>query len=294
MQTDLIRFPGDLITADLWNRMLALIDSLNGRIDAQEARVVPDVVGDLFPTALDEIVISQLALNTVFDVDGTKGNPDDPALKGRIVIAQMPAPEERVPTGSRVTLLITAQKVVLANAPTVKEVKPEPAQVGKPLDIAGTNFDPNVRVSIRNTQLAANEFNVIGTTQIHIPTVPDFDGAPAPGTTKEIPITVANKAGDGSLPVKFASPETPAARPAVTNVRLLDPTRLRLIGKDLVQSGQVTTVTMGGEDRPFKPQSDGVDILMPGAMAAAFQALPPAVFDLLAKLDARDALLVNI
>src|ERR1041385_3583355 len=294
MQTDLIRNPGDLITADLWNRVLALIDNLSVRIDAREARVVPDVVGDFFTTALDEISIAQLDLNAAFDVEGTKGVDRD-AFKSRIVIAQMPAPEDRVPLGSRLARLVTGPPPkATAGAPTLTQPTAK-AQVGQPFDLTGTNFTAPVRLRIRNNELAASQFVVSSATQIHIPSVPDFEGAPTPGTSKDIPITVGNNAGDATTNVTFTAAEIPAARPVVTNIRLIDPNFLRVIGRDRIQANQLTTVTMGSEDRGFQPLGDGsLQISMPTAMSQAFRALPPAVFNLLMALDARDVFLLTI
>lgn len=298
MPTDLIRFPGDLITADLWNRMLAMIDGINGRLDAQEALVVPDVVGDLFPSARDEIARARLDLNAVFDVDGTRGDPDDPAMASRIVLTQNPAAEARVASGTRMTLLITAPKVAKANAPTISAVNPATnAQIGQPLEITGTNFTGNVRVIIRNTELASGLFTIPpgSTTQIQIPKVPPFEGSPTPGTTKDIPITVRNDAGDATVVVKFTEATLPAARPTITTVRMIDKTTLRLMGTSLVQAGQDTSVTMGGETRTFQMLSDGsLIITMPTAMSTGFNAVSPAVFDLLQKLDERDVFKVTI
>jgi hypothetical protein len=296
MPTDLIRFPGDPITADVWNRMLGLIDGLNARLDANEALVVPDVVGDLFPAARDEIVRAQLGLNTVFDVEGTKADPDDPVTASHTVVGQTPGPDERVPSGTRMTLLITAPKVVKTGAPTITAAAPATnAQIGQPLDLTGTNF-ANARVIIRGTELLSTQFQVLPDgVHIHIPKVPPFEGSPAPGTSKDIPITVRNNVGEGSFIVKFSEAAIPAARPTVSNVRLVDTNLLRLIGTNLVQSGQDTSVTMGGEERQFLPQSDGsVIIPLPEAMASAFRALSPQVFTLLKNLDQKDVLLVTI
>lgn len=296
MPTDLIRFPGDLITADLWNRMLGLVDGLSARLDAQEALVVPDVVGDLFPTALDEINRAQLGLNTVFDVAGAKGNPEDAQMATRIVIAQTPGPDERVASGARMTLLITAPKAVTPNAPTITAVAPATnAQVGQPLDITGTNFTGNVRVIIRNTQVTEFMMPAGSTTQIHIAKVPPFEGSPTPGTTKDIPITVRNDVGEGSFVVKFTEAAAPVPRPTVSNVQLVSATLLQVKGTNLTATGQETTVTMGGQQRPSVKQSDGsLLVSMPDAMAAAYANVSPTALANLKTVDQRDLLLVSI
>ncbi|HEY6137026.1 MAG TPA: PASTA domain-containing protein [Thermoanaerobaculia bacterium] len=295
MPSDLIRFPGDLITADLWNKMLSLIDGVSARIDAQEARVVPDVVGDLFPTALGEIAVAQLDLSTVFDVEGTRGTPGDKALDTRIVVSQSPYANAAVPAGTRVSLVITAPKVVKANAPTITGVKPANAQIGQALDITGTNFTGNVRVAIRAAQLDPSQFTVQSATQIHIAKFPPFSGGPDPGTSVPLPLTVGNDAGNSdNFTVTFVAPALPAKPISITNVNLADNGHLRISGTNLVQSGQDIAVTMGGEDRVPFVEGSTIVIPLPTAMAKAFQAVTPQLFAILSTIDKNDVLKVNI
>ncbi|HEX7831710.1 MAG TPA: PASTA domain-containing protein, partial [Thermoanaerobaculia bacterium] len=174
--------PGDLITADLWNKMLNMIDAVEARLDALDARPVPDVVGDSLSGAKQELESARLSLATVIDTDGTALNPDDKASIGRIVITQMPSPGDFARAGQRVSLLVTGIRDKKQTEPDITGVTfdGDAAMVGRKLVLNGTNFTGAVQVSFGRTTLTADQV-AITPTAITIAKVPEFDGAPTLG-----------------------------------------------------------------------------------------------------------------
>lgn len=297
MPNELLVHPGDLITADLWNKLLSAIDRVDARVDANEARVVPDVVGDLLGTARDEIARARLEVQTVLDAEGTRVDLADAALADRIVLAQMPSPEDFVRIGRRVTLLITAAKVRKPNAPDLTAANPVgggSAQVGKGLELVGTAFTGKVTVSIRNTALAANQFTVDNATKITIPEVPPFEGAPGPGATKPIPITVGNENGNDSLTVNFSEPQIVVANPVITNVRFRSKTSLSILGASLNPPVQDMSVTVLNDNVNFKPVGAGEIVAETNdKLQKLFAKIDDETFDLLVAIDKKDVFLID-
>jgi hypothetical protein len=295
MPNDLIVHPGDLITAELWNKLQGLIDIVNARIDATEAIVVPDVIGDVLPTATGEIRRASLDVSTVLDAAGTLVDPTDTKLADRIVLAQMPSPEERVRVGRRVSLLISAARTKTANAPDITSVAPATARVGQPLDIIGTAFTGNIAVTFRNDTFRSG-FTVTPT-KITFASVPRFDGAPAPGNTLAIPITVANEIGTDSFSASFTEPQITVVRPVITNVRFLNAATLSILGSNFAQKLEAS-LTIGGQPMQFTPVSDSeIRVLqIPESVMLQLQALQstqPTLFANLLRIDQRDLFLFD-
>lgn len=326
MPNDLLVHPGDLITADLWNKLLAAIDRVDGRIDAAEARVVPDVVGDLLPIALDEIARAGFGLSTILDTEGTRVlNVTDAAVASRIVLAQTPPPDDRVEVGRRLALLITAARVAKANQPDITQVNPIPAgpnaQVGKGLEIIGTSFVPPLSVTIGKTNLLATQFIVNGPTKITVPTVPSFVDRPGPGQTLAVGIAVANSNGGDTFSVNFVEPALVAKQPTISNVyirqvetqfsfdiqelalsrRAFDPLQTQtefffsIQGAALSQTGLDTTVTVAGETLTFTPVSaNELTARVPNALQTSLRNIQPTtVLPLLLAIDALDIFLLD-
>jgi PASTA domain-containing protein len=198
--------PGDLITADLWNKMLNMIDAVEARLDALDARPIPDVVGDSLSGAKQELESARLSLATVIDTDGTALNPDDKASIGRIVITQMPSPGDFARAGQRVSLLVTGIRDKKQTEPDITSVTPDGdvAMVGRKLVLNGTNFTGAIQVSFGRTTLTADQVAVTPTA-ITIAKVPEFDGAPSQGQTKEVSVMVRNEVGRDSHIVPFTA-----------------------------------------------------------------------------------------
>jgi len=292
MPQDLIVHPGDLITADLWNKLQGLIDSVNARIDATEALVVPDLIGDVLPTAIGEIRRASLDLSTVLDAAGTRiSDPNAENLDTRIVLAQMPSPEERVRVGRRVSLLISAPAVVATGAPTITTVNPSTARVGGPLEIDGTGFTANSAVTFRNDTFTAG-FKVESPTKITFASVPSFAGAPTPGNSFPIAVIVSNDKGPSApFTVNFNEPQIAVVRPSVTNVRLSDVNVLGVLGSGFSQKLEAN-VSIGGQPVKFVPVSDSeLRAQLPDNVAKQLQSLQstqPALFKNLLVIDQRD------
>lgn len=298
MPNDLLVHPGDLITADLWNKLLSAIDRVDARIDANEARVVPDVVGDLLGAARDEIARARLELQTVLDAEGTRVDIADATLADRIVLAQMPSPEDFVRVGRRVTLLITAAKVRKPNAPDLTAANPVgggSAQVGKGLELVGTAFTGKITVSIRNTALTDGQFKVDSATKITIPKVPLFEGAPGPGATKAIPITVGNENGTDSFTVNFSEPQIVVANPVINNVRFRSKTSLSIIGASLNPPVQDMTVTVLNDNVSFKPVGAGEIVAETNdKLQKLFSKIDAETFENLLTIDKKDHFLIDV
>jgi len=327
MPNDLLVHPGDLITADLWNKLLAAIDRVDGRINAAEARVVPDVVGDLLPIALDEIARAGFGLSTILDTEGTRVlNVTDAAMASRIVLAQMPPPDDRVEVGRRLALLITAARVARANQPDITQVNPIPAgpnaQVGKGLEIIGTSFVPPLSLTIGRTNLLPTQYTVDGPTKITVPTVPPFAGRPGSGQTLAVGVAVANSNGGDTFSVNFVEPALVAAQPTVNNVYFRQVERqfsfdvqadalslarravdflqteteffFSIQGAALSQTGLDTTVTLAGETLAFTPVSaNELTVRLPNALQTSLRNIESTVLSSLLAIDARDVFLLD-
>jgi len=297
MPTEIIVHPGDLITADLWNKLLDSIDSVSTRIDAMEARAVPDVVGALLPAAVRDIIASGLTVAKILDTAGTSVDSNDPAVADRFVLVQMPSPEDRVRIGRRVELLITPPRVKTANAPDITAVAAvgggEP-HVGGGIIITGTAFAGNIRVSIGRNELAPPLFTVNSPTQITVPAVPSFPDQPAPGTSRPVAIEVSNEIGRDVFSRSFFEPGFIAVRPFISNVRFNDLSIIHLFGSNLFQRNLDVSVTVGGEKVNFKPTGEELDVALPDALSRSLQkSISATLLKPLLRIDQRDLFLIN-
>ena len=302
MPNELLVHPGDLITADLWNKLLLAIDRVDKRIDDAEARIVPDVVGDLLPIALDEITNAGLGFSTILDTEGTRVvNTTDAAVASRIVLAQMPSQGDRVEIGRRVALVITAARAVNANRPDITQVNTTPpggnAQVGKGLEIIGTAFTSPLSVTIGKTILSPGEFKVDSATKITVPAVPAFDGQPGPGQTLAVGVGVTNSNGSDTFSVNFFKPGVTGVQPRIDRVYFLQGGNqffLSIQGASFSQTGLSTTVTVGGATLAHSPDtSGGLVVPLPETFQSTLRNIQPAVLPLLLEIDSRDLFLLD-
>lgn len=304
MPNEIIVQPGDLITAELFRKLLASIDGVNGRIDAMEAVMVPDVVGALLPAAVRDIISAGLAVSKVLDTEGTSVNVNDPAVANRFVLVQMPSPEERVRIGRRAELLITAKRASVVGGPDITAVEAvgggEP-HVGGGLLITGTGFTEKSRVTIGREELEPSLFTVKVPTQITVPTVPPFADQPLPGTSRRVAIEVANEIDKDVFsrdvfPRSFFEPGFIAVRPFVSNIRFREGlSAIHLFGSNLFQRGLDVTVTVGGQSAIVKPTGEELDVTVPTALGKLLRSLDISkrLLPVLLSIDASDLFLVN-
>ncbi|HEX7808341.1 MAG TPA: PASTA domain-containing protein, partial [Thermoanaerobaculia bacterium] len=296
--------PGDLITADLWNKMLNMIDAVEARLDALDARPVPDVVGDSLSGAKQELESARLSLATVIDTDGTALNPDDKASIGRIVITQMPSPGDFARAGQRVSLLVTGIRDKKQTEPDITGATfdGDAAMVGRKLVLNGTNFTGAVQVSFGRTTLTADQVAVTPTA-ITIAKVPEFDGAPTLGQTKEVSVMVRNEVGRDTHIVPFTAVlviATPS--PVIGNFTLTNKTSGVLSGSNFPTiSGPVSLNARAAINATLRINRETVPILngtkseltfqLPAVLARSLGALSDLQMKAMLAIDKSDALL---
>lgn len=296
--------PGDLITADLWNKMLNMIDAVEARLDALDARPVPDVVGDSLSGAKQELESARLSLATVIDTDGTALNPDDKAAIGRIVITQMPSPGDFARAGQRVSLLVTGIRDKKQTEPDITGVvfDGDAAMVGRKLVLNGTNFTGAVQVSFGRTTLTADQVAVTPTA-ITIAKVPEFDGAPTLGQTKEVSVMVRNEVGRDTHIVPFTAVlviATPS--PVIGNFTLTNKTSGVLSGSNFPTiSGPIGLNARAAINASLRINRENVPILngtkseltfqLPAVLARSLGTLSDLQMKAMLAIDKSDALL---
>jgi hypothetical protein len=237
---------GDLITSDLINKMIAL---LQGAPSAPTGVPAPNLFGLTLGQAVSLLrgSTSSVQLGGILDVFGTSVAPTDPIKIGLLVVGQSPSWGVVVPAGTGVNLVIAAAVAISpSKVPTITGFLPATGQsVGLTLDIIGTNFDTlatNNVVTIGGV-VATIQNSTSNNAQNLLVTVPvGADTAHQPAA-----VVVTTQSGGASSPVTVPISASTGVQP---------PTITGITGAAVQTAGSLALITAG--------TTTGVDITIAG------------------------------
>ena len=222
--------PGDLITAELINYILSLLEDIEEQIALLVGSVgtgpvlVPNLFGRPLGATLSILGQSAVSLNVgqVIDVFGNPIDPDLPAEHNRTVLHQFPIPGVRVAVGSTVDLLVSGEGDG-GTPPDPTEVRidgfsPTNPRLNTVVAIFGANFAP---VTSQNQVTFDGVPGALGATsspQMLSVTVPsNIPNPPTGNATRSVLVIVATPTGQASanLTVRAAQTDTPT----ITEIR---------------------------------------------------------------------------
>ena len=146
--------PGDLITSEKWNLLLARVAELAAQVQGLSGNVstgtvtVPNLFGLTLnqATAIITNPAQQLALGNVIDALGQFIDPNEPDAGSLLVINQIPSAGTKTFPGAGVSLLVAGTagdgEPPPPTLPLISEVFPTPSPVGNQVEIRGSNFAP--------------------------------------------------------------------------------------------------------------------------------------------------------
>ena len=216
--------PGDVISSDLMNAILAKLATLGGGVVGSQ--VVPNVFGLFLVDAIAVIQqpSRQLRLGFVFDVNGAAVDPLAPANQNLVVLNQNPAGDSRTDPNAPVNLVVAASgtsSAPPAPAPTVTGtqtpggVATSSFAAGSTLVIVGTNFSAIAsRNSVTFNGVPATSIVPLPadpTRRLQVVIPPGIPGAPtAPGNPPlanvSVTVRVAGNAAAPSTPITITAP----------------------------------------------------------------------------------------
>jgi hypothetical protein len=222
--------PGDLITSEMWNNLLAKLAELEKKLAELEGNVpkglttVPDVFGRKLSDAKAMLALpaQQLGLGFIVDSSGKIVDPTLQASAKLIVISQAPGPGTKVNPGSSVSLAVSAPITTSSGVaptpagPKIKGFDPEPAPVGSEVLIGGEGFaaDPKDNIVTFDGVKADTPTKSTGNTlRVIVPKgIKDAPVKPGDKTRLNVPVTVTvgNLSGEGlcdiSAPISEKTP----------------------------------------------------------------------------------------
>jgi hypothetical protein len=256
--------PGQLITAELLNKLITRVQSIappDGKVD------VPSVFGRTLSDAIQLLKTpgANVQLGSVLDVTGAAIAPNDPTKAGLRVLGQSPSAATRVTPGSGINLVIagTGTGTLPSTAPRIDGFSPASQAVGEILHIIGQNFDGNrlnnhVTINGKDTEPPGTN----STTNALFVLVPP--GAEGP----DVPVRVTLPDGRSATGTTSITPSTGAVLPEITAINgvtsgsvpvLLPNTTIVITGRNFGGAAAEPKVLLG------TPGSAGVPALTPVA-----------------------------
>jgi hypothetical protein len=182
--------PGDLITSELINELLAMIRDMDTQIDVLAGTIggnvpVPNLFGRTLLTARSTLTqpTINLRVGTVLDATGNVIDPDLAAEQHRLVISQAPAAGMRVSARAAVNMVVAAESLAGNGSPgpgqdpVILGFVPEPAFIGETVAILGQNFDATrTRNTVTFDGVPAGEPQIgssVDTLVVSVPVIPD-------------------------------------------------------------------------------------------------------------------------
>jgi hypothetical protein len=216
--------PGEVISSDLMNAILAELVRLGGSAGPDGTQQVPNVFGAFLGDARAAILqpARQLTLGFTYDVSGAAVDPLASANFNLVVLNQSPAAESRVAPGTPVNLVVSRA----AGGTTPTTPAPTITQTETPTGTVSTTFAVNATLVIVGTNFSATASQNTVT----------FDNVPAPVTadpadpTRRLSVTVPTgipgapvNPGDPSRPNVVVRVQTTASTPATTTITVSAP-----------------------------------------------------------------------
>jgi len=255
--------PGDLITAGLFNGIVDSIAGIQRKIDGSSLVEVESFLGRPLNDVLFRLRDLQLQSGTVIDTDGQIIGVGDQTAKQRIVIAQMPSPDDRVQQGREVALLVTVPPKTTEASPKIDGIVPKSIALdeGRPKTIAvnGKNLAGVKIAKIDNQKVTFAFAAASGTGANAVPEhltldFPDKLPAGEPGSreTRSVPVSV--EAGDlRAIDQVDVVGKTAIGKPFIAGARPLAKTLIRITGRNF---GDKPGVFIDGERAKVTRASD--------------------------------------
>lgn len=192
--------PGDIISSDLLNRMISLINDHDARLGGTVGgKAVPDLFGRTFAEASVMLQLQELALGSVVDTFGTIINTSAGGAGSRIVLNQVPAAGARTMTGAAVHLVVAAQPGSSPPAPTppqVNAVVPNRQHALGDIEIRGSGFISGATVTFDGILGTVLPTSTQGRLIVRVPQgIPGAPTAPGAPDRTGVPIVVTNPNG---------------------------------------------------------------------------------------------------
>jgi hypothetical protein len=280
--------PGQLITAELLNKLIARVQT----IDPEDGKVdVPNVFGRTLSEAVQLLKTpgANVQLGSVLDVTGATIAPNDPTKAGLRVIGQSPSAATRVTSGSGINLVIagTGTGTPPSTTPRIDGFSPVPQAVGQILQIIGQNFDGNrlnnhVTINGKDAE-PPGPSSTSNTLFVLVP--PGSEGT-------AVPVRVSLPDGRFATGETNITPSTGVVLPEITaingvttgTVAVLPNTLLLITGRNfggLAAEPKVVLGTPGSVGvpalTPSAATSDSLTVSVPGNIPAAFRNSHPVI-----------------
>jgi hypothetical protein len=226
--------PGDIISADLMNAVLAELALLKGS-GIGGTQLVPNVFGTFLSDARTIITqpTLQLSLGFTFDVNGAAVDPLVPANQSLIVLNQSPVADARVAPNTPVNLVVSASgsgapqptpAPTIGGTETAGGAAANAFAVGTTLAIVGTNFSATAsQNTVRfNAQTAPSTPDPADPTRRLLVVVPTgIPGAPVNAGDPSLPnvtlsVTRTGNATSATATITINAPS--ATQPTIANV----------------------------------------------------------------------------
>lgn len=271
--------PGDLITAELMNEILARLAALEGGGGSAGLLVtVPTVIGKTISEARAILLApaQQVALGTVTDVNGKTVNSALPSSGTRKVVSQSPGPGLKVSPNTAIFLLVTADpSAPAASPPAINGLSKTKVAVGQPLRIDGTSFavpssDNLVTFDGKQASIGSgsNSKELFVTVPTGIPNAPVQAGDPDRAGVKIVVSTVAGGASN-AFPVTISAPisNAPKIDTITPDVALVLETMV-INGSGFNPTAAKNKVTIDGVQAPVvSAQPTRLDVTVPDGIA---------------------------
>jgi hypothetical protein len=215
--------PGDVISSDLFNRMIGLLNAHEVRLGAgQGGIVVPNLFGRTIAEARVILQLQQLTLGTVVNVFGTLINPSDVGSGSLRVLNQVPVAGAGTVVGASVSLVVPGQSGGTAPVPTTPQINlvvPSTERAGNSIDIRGSGF-AGTASSVTFDGIVGTVLGTSSSTRLFVTVPAGIPGAPALPTDPDKPgvvIRVTNP--DGASATSTMTLQAPLAVPlAITSI----------------------------------------------------------------------------
>ena len=230
--------PGDLITAEKWNALVARVKGMS----TARPITVPDLFGRALADARAVVQLpgSQLNLSQVIDAFGLNIDANDVANAQRRVLSQVPSGGAQVPAQTGVSLVVAAVATGAqpGAAPVIDAITPSTQQASGFVIITGKNFDTPAQT---NTVL----FDGVSSTpddgtpialRVRVPLgIPDV---PASGGSKEnVQVVVQNRLKQPSQPQPMTVQSPPAVLPPTIKTIAPQTGPMGVLGQPIVITG---------------------------------------------------------
>ena len=223
--------PGDLISAERWNLLLAQVTDLANQVQQLSGGVVTGTVTvpNLFGRTLAEAsaIITQpalqLALGVVLDASGKVVNPQQQGMGQLLVLNQVPSAGTKTNPGASVQLVVAAvqggepQPVLL---PRINLIVPATVAVGAQLEIRGENFESLASrngVSFDGRAAVPTDLSTTTSLFVIVPTgIPGAPSAPGGPTKPNVEVIVTTSRGQARGTCNVSAPLS--NQPTITGI----------------------------------------------------------------------------